>query len=117
MLQITPQSKIFLATESVDGRKGIDGLAALCRQKLSIDPMNGALFVFRNRQRNALKILCYDGQGFWLCAKRLSVGKFKWWSNNVDAVDPITYKTIQTLIYNGDPNSANFSEDWRKLPS
>ena len=117
MLQVTPQSKIFLATESVDGRKGIDGLAALCRQKLNTDPLNGALFVFRNRQENTLKILCYDGQGFWLCAKRLSLGRFKWWSNNTTTVDLITHRTLQTLIYNGNPNAANFSEDWRKLPS
>ena len=67
MIQLTPQMRLLLAVEPVDFRKGIDGLVAVCRQKLTTDPMAGALFVFSNRRRRALKILCYDGQGYWLC--------------------------------------------------
>jgi transposase len=67
MIQITPQMRILLAVEPVDFRKGIDGLAACCRQALGTDPLAGALVVFRSRSRRALKILVYDGQGFWLC--------------------------------------------------
>jgi transposase len=70
MLQLTPQSRVFLAREPADFRRGIDGLAALCRQRLGEDPMGGAIFVFRNRRGTSLKLLCYDGQGFWLCQKR-----------------------------------------------
>ena len=66
MLQLTPQSRILLTTEPVDFRKGIDGLAAVCRQKLREQPLSGAVFVFRNRAGTALKLLVYDGQGFWL---------------------------------------------------
>jgi transposase len=66
MLQLTPQSRILLATAPVDFRKGIDGLAAVCRQKLREQPLSGAVFVFRNRAGTALKLLVYDGQGFWL---------------------------------------------------
>jgi transposase len=73
MLQLTPQSRIFVATEPVDFRKGIDGLAAVCRRALGDNPLSGALYVFRNRAGTTLKILCYDGQGFWLCTKRLSI--------------------------------------------
>lgn len=69
MLQLTPQSRIFLATEPVDFRKGIDGLTAVCRQALGDNPLEGAVYVFRNRSGSALKILFYDGQGFWLCIK------------------------------------------------
>jgi hypothetical protein len=61
MIQITPHMRILLAVEPVDFRKGIDGLAQLCRQRLQSDPMAGAVFVFSNRRRKALKILCYDG--------------------------------------------------------
>jgi transposase len=78
MLQLTPQSRIFLATEPVDFHKGIDGLAAVCRQGLREQPLSGAVFVFRNRAGTALKLLVYDGQGFWLCTKRLSQGRFHW---------------------------------------
>ena len=67
MIQITPQMRLLLAVEPVDFRKGIDGLVQVCRQRLNTDPMTGALFVFANRRRRALKILMYDGQGFWLC--------------------------------------------------
>ena len=67
MLQLTPQSRIFLATAPVDFRKGIDGLAAVCRQVLGDNPLEGAVYVFRNRAGTALKLLLYDGQGYWLC--------------------------------------------------
>ena len=66
MLQLTPQTRILLATESVDFRKGIDGLAAVCRRALTEQPLSGTVFVFRNRAGTTLKLLCYDGQGFWL---------------------------------------------------
>ena len=64
MIQLTPQMRLLLAVEPVDFRKGIDGLVQVCRQRLNLDPIAGALFVFSNRRRRALKILMYDGQGF-----------------------------------------------------
>ena len=67
MLQLTPQSRIFLALAPVDFRKGIDGLTAVCRQALGENPLDGAVTVFRNRAGTTLKLLVYDGQGFWLC--------------------------------------------------
>ncbi|MCP9495752.1 MAG: IS66 family insertion sequence element accessory protein TnpB [Pyrinomonadaceae bacterium MAG19_C2-C3] len=51
----------------MDFRKGIDTLAALCRHRLNCDPFSGTVFLFRNRRGTALKLLIYDGQGFWLC--------------------------------------------------
>jgi transposase len=79
MLQLTPQSRIFLAVQPVDFRKGIDGLAALCRNILNENPLGGTVYVFRNRTGTTLKLLAYDGQGFWLCTKRLSRSRFSWW--------------------------------------
>src|SRR2546426_11534497 len=79
MLQITPQMRILVAVEAVDFRKGIDSLAELCRAKLNADPFSGCLFVFRSRRATSIKILVYDGQGFWLATKRLSQGRFRWW--------------------------------------
>src|SRR5208282_3732072 len=76
MIQITVQTRILVAIQAVDFRKGIDGLARVCQQQLQTDPFSGRLFVFRNRRRTALKILAYDGRGFWLCQKRLSRGRF-----------------------------------------
>lgn len=79
MIQITPQMRLLLAVEPADFRKGIDGLAQVCRKVLDEDPFSGCVFVFRNKKANAIKILMYDGQGFWLCQKRLSKSKFAWW--------------------------------------
>ncbi len=72
MIQITPQMRILLALEPADFRKGIDGLAQVCRGALKADPFSGVLFVFRNRRGTAVKALVYDGQGFWLCQNYLS---------------------------------------------
>ena len=115
MIQITPHMRIFVALEDIDFRKGIDGLAAACRGQLQQDPFSGAVFLFRNRQRNALKALMYDGQGFWLCLKRLSKGKYRWWPKNGGTSKCIEAHELQTLLWNGDPSKASFSGAWRKI--
>jgi transposase len=111
MLQVTPSTRIFVCTQLVDFRKGIDGLAAVCRNQLALDPFQGALFVFCNRTKTSIRCLIYDGQGFWLCIKRLSKGHFRWWptEQSIDA------RQLQTLLWNGNPENAQFSEDWRKI--
>jgi transposase len=116
MIQITPQMRIFLAVEPVDFRKGIDGLAALCRQKLQCEPLEGALFVFSSRRRTSLKILAYDGQGFWLCQKRLSQGRFRWWpQGSAQAATSLEAHELQLLLWNGNPTSAQTAPMWRRL--
>ena len=74
MIQVAPQMRILVAIEAVDLRKGIDGLAQLCREKLGADPFSGCLFIFRSRRATAIKVLAFDGQGFWMAQKRLSKG-------------------------------------------
>ena len=60
MIQITPQMRVPVAIEPVDGRKGIDSLARLCQDKLQADPFSGCLFVFRSRRGTSIRILVYD---------------------------------------------------------
>ena len=116
MIQITPQMRIWLAVEPVDFRRGIDGLAALCRQQLQADPMAGALFVFRSRQRRSIKILVYDGQGFVLCQKRLSAGRFRWWpQTGAEPVYGLDAHQLQLLLWNGNPLEVKTSPMWRRL--
>ena len=79
MIQITPHMKVFVHIETVDFRAGIDGLCKICREGLKADPFDGTVFVFRGRQGTSVKLLIYDGQGFWLCQKRLSEGRFVYW--------------------------------------
>lgn len=116
MIQITPQMRIWLAVEPVDFRKGIDGLAGLCRQALGSDPFEGALFVFRSRSRKALKLLVYDGQGFWLCQKRLSAGRFGWWpSPGAGAAHGLQAHELQLLLWNGRPAAGQTAPLWRPV--
>jgi hypothetical protein len=72
MIAVTAAMRVRVAVEPVDFRRGMDGLARVCREVLSVDPFSGALFLFRNRRGTALKLLAYDGQGFWLCQNQLS---------------------------------------------
>jgi len=115
MLQLTPQTRVYLAVEPADFRRGIDGLAALCRQRLGEDPMDGAIFVFRNRRSTALKLLCYDGQGFWLCQKRLSQGRLSWWPSGTQSSEQLSSRELQILLWNGDPTTVKLAEDWRRV--
>ena len=115
MLQIVPQMKIYLAHQYLDFRKGIDGIAGHCRNELLEDPYSGAIFVFRNRARTALKLLVYDGQGFWLCHKRLSTGRLKWWPEEGGKLCSVGARQLQILLWNGDPTQAQFAEQWRPL--
>lgn len=117
MIQITPQMLIYVALAPIDCRKGIDGLASSCRQVLNKDPFSGVLFLFRNQSSTCLKALMYDGQGFWLCSKRLSKGKFSWWpsSTGQDVCISLEAHELQTLLWNGNPIQAHFSERWRQI--
>ena len=115
MLQLPPQSRICLATQPVDFRKGIDGLAAVCRQVLGANPLEGAIYVFRNRTGTALKLLLYDGQGYWLMMKRLSQGRFAWWPNSADAQGPLSARELIIVLWNGHPERAQMARDWRRV--
>jgi len=60
MIQVTPQMRILVAVEAADFRKGIDGLARVCKEALGADPFGGTVFVFRNRRGTSIKLLAYD---------------------------------------------------------
>ncbi len=116
MLSIAPQMRVLAAVEPADFRKGIDGLAGLCRNVLREDPFSGVVFVFRNRRATAIKILVYDGQGFWLCQKRLSKGRFQWWPESaVAAVRELEARDLQLVVWNGDPDRGAMKPLWRGL--
>lgn len=116
MIQVTPHMRILLATDPADFRNGIDGLARLCSQQLQSDPFSGYVFVFRNKKATAIKILVYDGQGFWLCHKRLSQGRFKWWlQKEGDRYNLLAAHQLQMLIWNGDPKASKVTPMWKKI--
>jgi len=100
MIQITPHMRVLVAVEPADFRKGIDGIARLCRERLCEDPFCGAAFVFCNR----------------LAHKRLSSGKFRWWPSSPD--EPVTAlqaHELQVLLFGGDPGATRAAPEWRRI--
>lgn len=117
MIQLVPQLKILVCVEPQDFRKGVDSLSGLCRTKFDEDPFSGAMFVFRNKGATSVRLLVYDGDGFWLATKRLSRGRLAWWP--VDDSTPLcslAARQLHVLLNNGNPSSADFAPEWRRLP-
>lgn len=116
MLAITPQMKVLVAVAPADFRKGIDGLVQLCKQVLGQDPFAGTVFCFRNRRGTAIKVLVYDGQGFWLCHKRLSEGRFRWWPSSTDAATrQLAAHQMAVLLSAGNPERTAAAPPWRPV--
>jgi transposase len=70
--------RVLIATKPVDFRKGMDGLAAVVKEHLRADPFSGAIFVFRSKRADRVKLIVWDGTGLCLFAKRLEQGTFRW---------------------------------------
>lgn len=107
MILLTAQTRILLATSPADFRKGMDGLAAVCRLALEKEPRNGTYFVFINRSRTMIRILAYDGTGFWLMTKRLSRGRFGGWPTSDSPVSTVAAKQLRVLLSGHDLSTYN----------
>ncbi len=112
MIQITQQHNLVVTIDPIDFRKGIDALVGICRSARS-DPYAGTVFVFRNRSGTAIKSLVYDGTGFWLCHKRFSQGKLRFWPKSKD--DKICATTMMIILNQG--VSTHLTSSWRELPA
>ena len=116
MLQVTPQMRVLVAVAPADFRRGIDGLAQMAREELQSDPFSGCVFVFRNRRGTSVKLLVYDGQGFWLCQKRLSTGRFRFWPTSTqEAARVLEAHELQVLLRAGDFAQARGAPVWRRV--
>ena len=115
MIQLTPQMRLLVAVAPVDFRRGIDGLCRLCREVLSADPFSGTVFIFRNQRSTAIKLLVYDGQGYWLCQKRLSQGRFQHWPEGRGAQRELLAHELSVLLAGGDPERTRAAPQWRRV--
>jgi transposase len=77
MWMLPPSVRIFVATQPVDGRKGVDSLAAIVRSVFAHDPLSGHLYVFFSKRRDRVRVIYWDRSGFAMWTKRLEKGKFK----------------------------------------
>ena len=111
-------TKIYIAVESVDMRKGFDGLYGLVRDRLGEDPMSGHLFLFTNRGRSRLKALVWDGSGLWVCAKRLEKGRFRWPVAQDGRSITMRAEELAMLVNGLDVAEARLRKNWlRRLPA
>ena len=115
MIQLSPQTRILVAAEPVDFRKGIDGLAKLAKERLRADPLSGCVFVFRSRTGGSLRLLAYDGTGYWLCHKRLSEGRFRHWPQGKEGVAALLAHELQVLLCGGNPEATGALPTWRSV--
>ena len=111
MITINPQQRLMLKVEPIDFRKGIDALIGICR-KWTSDPYDGTVFAFRNRRGTSVKLLIYDGTGFWLCLKRFSQGKLKHWPSSPQ--ESVCATNMAIILNQGAP--ALMSPSWHQLP-
>ena len=96
MLMLSPAVRVYVATGTTDLRRSIDGLAMLVRERLTLDPLSGHLFLFRNRRGDRVKILAWDRSGFWVLYKRLERGTFAW-PADTDAT-PVEIRSADLLL-------------------
>ena len=90
--------KVYLACGATDMRKSINGLSAIVESSFKLDPFDEAVFVFCNRARDRVKILEFDGDGFWLYFKRLEKGHFRWVTAGEEATMTLTPEELNILL-------------------
>mgnify|MGYP003950424117 CR=1 FL=1 len=118
MFGLGPATKIYVAAEAVDMRKGFEGLYSLVRDHLGQDPLSGYLFLFSNRTHTRVKALVWDGSGLWVCAKRLERGRFHWPEAKEVASVSMRPEELAMLINGMDLAQARPRSNWyRKQPA
>ena len=116
MFGLGPATKIYLAVDAVDMRKGFEGLYGLVRDHLGHDPLSGHLFLFSNRTHTRIKALVWDGSGLWVCAKRLEKGRFHWPAE--EGARSITMRGEElALLLNGLDLKYTTRRDWYRRPA
>ena len=115
MIPLAPGSSIFVVNEAVSFACRLNGMLGICRDVLAIEPMDGAYIVFRNRKGTMIRVIFYDGDGFWLCEKRFSQGSIRHWCGRGGVITSVTARELGVLLWRGNPAGAGFPSLWKKL--
>lgn len=115
MIQITAHMRILVATQPISFRNRIDGTSSICRNVLDNEPLDGTLFVFINRRKTMIRFYMFDGQGEWLCDKRIAKGSFPHWVSSEGSVSQLEAHQLYVLIRGGNPQKIVTPSDWKKI--
>jgi len=115
MIQVTPHVKIFVASSAINFQNWMDGTAAICRNEFEKDPYSGSMFVFINRRKTMIRCYFFDGQGEWLCDKRIAKGSFPAWLKSGEKLTRIEAHQLYLLLRGGNPMNIKTPADWRKI--
>ena len=116
MFGLGPATKIYIAVQAVDMRKGFEGLYGLVRDHLGQDPLSGHFFLFTNRPHTRLKVLVWDGSGLWVCAKRLEKGRFHW-PQEKDARSVTMRAEELSMLVSGLDLKQSKARAWHRIPT
>lgn len=114
MIGLADGRAIYLATGTTDLRKSFTGLYALVLEQLRQEPLSGAVFAFCNRRRDTVKLFFYEHGGFWVCAKRLEAGTFRWPAPGERTVQ-LTAADLMLLLSGVDPAPSRLRRWWQPV--
>jgi transposase len=114
MLAFSSTDKVFLGVGKIDFRKQITGLIKSTQEVIRQNPYSRCYFAFTNRKKTSIKLLHYDGTGFWMHQKVLSQGKFRWPSSSDESIT-MSPMELQVLLMQGDPALVGFKPEWTKV--
>ncbi|WP_258897481.1 IS66 family insertion sequence element accessory protein TnpB [Burkholderia glumae] len=103
MFRLDAELRVYLHRDAIDFRAGINSLVMLVEQSLQLDPFARAIFAFRNRKRNRVKLLLYERTGFWLMLKRLEADHFVWPHREQAVIELTTEQLHCTRSFNDAP--------------
>jgi transposase len=104
VLSLSGHTRVFAALGPTDMRKNFDTLAEAVRRVIGEDPLSGDVFVFCNRSRTRIKLLCFDRGGYWLVARRLEKGTFAWPRESRDGRVTMRWDDLMLLLGGLDPS-------------
>ena len=114
MIEITPETRVFVSLSPIDFRAGINRLGAIAAEVFARDPMREGIFLFHNRRKTDIKLITYDCNGFFMGHKRLSKGKLSWWPRTEGESLSITVAQLNRLLKGVDPRGS-FNPEWEAL--
>jgi transposase len=115
MLQISPANRVYVVHESISFNLGFKGMIGFCRNILGVEPMTGEYFVFRSKTKKQVRILTYDGDGWWLATKVFSKGRIHDWLTGDGRYQQLPARDLMVLLWRGSIKQVQFPDFWKRI--